>query len=180
MYCSIEIKQQIENIVNGVSRLLKTNLAGLYLHGSIVLDAFDENSSDLDMVGIINNDLSLTEKIELGSLLFSLNKKPCPLDILFFIKGDLTPLKHRLPEHFYFSDYWSVQYEKISLGAENAEEILASVFSDGEPVSDFMVIKQKGVCLFGKPINEIFPDVSNEIFLDAVSSGVDDFYCPIP
>ena len=39
-----------------------------------------------------------------------------------------------------------------------------------------MVIKQKGICLFGKPINDIFPDIPNELFLDTVSSDIDTFY----
>ena len=174
--CSTHVKQQIENTVNNILQLMKSNLVGLYLHGSIVLDAFDENSSDLDIVGVINHDLTLDEKIQLGSLLLSLNKKPCCLDIQFFIKTDINPLKHRPTEHFYFADYWALQYEKISRSAENAAEILASVFSDGEAISDFAVIKQSGICLFGKPINEIFPNISNELFLGAVSRGIDDFY----
>ena len=174
--CSKEVKQQIRNKVNGVSRLLKTNLVGLYLHGSIVLDAFDENSSDLDMAGVINSGLSLADKIELGSLLFSLNKEPCPLELQLFIRDGFTHLKNQPEGHFYFSDYWSVQYEKISSGAENAEEIFASVFFGGEPVSDFAVIKQKGICLFGKPINEVFTDISNGLFFSSVSSNIDDFY----
>jgi len=176
MNCSIQVKQQIENTVNGISQLMDANLVGLYLHGSIVLNAFDENSSDLDIVGVTYRDLTLEEKIKLGSLLFSLNKKPCRLDIPFFILTDINPLKHRLKEHFYFADYWALQYEKISLGADNTEEILDSVFSGGESISDFAVIKQCGICLFGKPINQVFPDISSELFLDAVSFGIDDFY----
>ena len=96
----MQVKQQIENTVNGIFQLMTTNLVGLYLHGSIVLDAFDENSSDLDMVGVIHRDLTLAEKIKLGSLLFSLNKKPCRFDIQFFIKTDINPLKLQPTEHF--------------------------------------------------------------------------------
>ena len=174
--CSTEIKRQIENVACKISSLLQSNLAGLYLHGSMVLDAFDENSSDLDMTGVICSPLTLPDKIELSSLLLALNNAPCPLDLELFVKDDLVSWRQNPKSDFYFSDYWAESYDIIALGGEHAADLLSAVFPGGEIASDMKVIKQSGICLCGIPIDELFPDIPDGLFLKAVTSGICDFY----
>ena len=174
--CSSMVRKQINDIVSGLSSLLKTSLIGVYLHGSMVLDAFAENSSDIDIMAVIDRCLSVAEKIEMGSFLLSRNKKPCPLDLEVLIKEAFEPWGSPPVGHFYFSDYWARKYERISLGGENAERLLSAVFSNGELIADMKLVKQSGICLYGIPINEMFPEIPDELYLASVSSKVADFY----
>lgn len=168
--CSPTVKKQINNIVDGLTILLKNNLLGIYLHGSMVLDAFDEKSSDIDVIVVIDNCLSVSEKIDIGKYLLSLNNKPCPLDFEIITNDDF------MVSHFYFSDYWASKYELITTEGENEQNLLSAVFSDGDIIVDLKLVKQKGICLYGIPINELFPDISDEIYFNSITSKVDDFY----
>ena len=174
--CPSVVKQQIAKITNEVSNQLNGNLLGLYLHGSMVLGGFDEASSDIDMIGVIKDELSLKEKIALSSLLLSLNKKPRPIDIEFFIKDDFVRWQGSPASHFYFSDYWIEKYEKIALGGDDASDLLAVVNPGGEATADFKIAKENGVCLYGMPTTKLLPVISDEIFLGFISSGVNQYY----
>jgi len=162
--CPLTVRGQIENIASELSTNMKGNLLGLYLHGSMVLGGFDVNSSDIDMIAIVEKELSLKEKIAVSSLLLSLNKKPCPIDIEFFIKDDLLPWRGAPASHFYFSDYWVMQYERIALGGEDAGDLLCVVNPGGEATADFKIAREHGICLYGAPIAELLPILSDEVF----------------
>lgn len=173
--CSTTVKNQIENIVNGLQSSLRTDLLGIYLGGSMVLDAFDEKSSDIDMIVIINKDLSMEEKISIISLLLSASKRPCPLDLIFITKKELLSVQHP-PIHLFFNNYWEDIYKQILSNRDKAEELFAVIFSGGDVITDIKLIKQSGICLYGMPIDILFPDVSDNLFFEAISSQAADYY----
>lgn len=57
--CSTEVKKQINNISDVLKSILADELAGVYLHGSMVLDSFNEKTSDLDILGVVDKFLSI-------------------------------------------------------------------------------------------------------------------------
>jgi len=176
--CSLEVKEQINTVVGGLSSLLKSNLLGMYLHGSMVLGAFDEGCSDIDMLGIIENGLSVTDKIEIGSFLLSLNHKPCPVEVALVIKGNIIPWQYPTICHFYFSDYWTLQYQQFSIGENLTHNLLSGHLTDYEKdiATDIRLIKQTGICLYGLSINGLLPEIPEEHFWDSISSDAASFY----
>jgi hypothetical protein len=169
--CSKEIKQQLNDVVNTLQLSLKTNLLGVYLNGSMVLNSFDEKRSDIDMIGVINNFLSAEEKIELGSLLLTLHQKPCPLEILLIAKEHLIPWQYPPICHFYFSDYFIEQYKQFLLGENLTHRLLTINSNTLNITSSVKLTKEKGVCLYGMAINDLFPDIPDHDFWDAISSN---------
>ena len=173
--CSPDIQKQLDNTVNGLSSLLKTNLLGIYLNGSMVFNSFDEERSDIDMIGIINNFLSVEEKIELGSLLLSLHRKPCPLEIILIAKEHLIPWQYPPVSHFYFSDYFVEQYKQFLLGENLTHRLLTINANTLNITSALKLTKEKGVCLYGMAVNDLFPDIPDVDFWDAISSNALDY-----
>ena len=177
--CSPEIKNQLESIVSVLSSLLKTNLLGIYLSGSIVLDAFDEKGSDLDIIVVVQSPLTILEKIEVISYLMTVNRNPCRIDLDIVTTTDVENWQDMPETNLFFNDYWARHYERILAApedTENAEKLLAAVSSDGEFLVEFKQIKESGICLYGLPIDDLFPEIPDEIFLKSISSGIDGFY----
>jgi len=176
--CPAEVKQQIQNVAGGLSALLGTNLLGLYLHGSLVLGAFDVNSSDIDMIGVVEHSTSLAERVAVGSLLLSIDHKPCPIEVKLIIKEGLIPWHFPPPCHFFYSEYWTWLYQRFASG-EDLSHILLSGHPDEydrDLAAEIKLINQCGVCVYGLPAPELFPDVPEEDYWDAISDGIDDFY----
>ena len=173
--CSTKIKQQLNDVVHILQLSLKTNLSGVYLNGSMVLNSFDEKRSDIDMIGIIDNFLSAEEKIELGSLLLALHRKPCPLEILLIVKEHLIPWQYPPICHFYFSDYFVEQYKQFLLGENLTHRLLTINSNTLNITSSVKITKEKGVCLYGMAINDLFPDIPDSDFWDAISTNALDY-----
>jgi streptomycin 3"-adenylyltransferase len=173
--CSAEIKRQINNVVDNLQLSLKISLLGLYLNGSMVFNSFDEKRSDIDMIGIIDNFLSAEEKIELGSVLLTLHRKPCPLEILLIAKEHLIPWQYPPVCHFYFSEYFVEQYKQFLLG-ENLTHRLLTINSNTLNITSCVKLtKEKGICLYGMAVNDLFPDIPDSDFWDAISSNALDY-----
>jgi len=173
--CSPVIKRQIQTVTKQLSATLSDSLLGLYLNGSIVFNSFDESSSDIDMVGIINRILSTEEKIALGKLLLSVHNQPAPLEVLLLVKDHIMPWQYPPICHFYFSEYFVTQYKQFLLG-DNLNHRLLTVNSNTLNVtSEIKITKDKGIHLYGAEINKFIPSIPDADFWDAISSNANDY-----
>ena len=173
--CCPDVREQIENTAKGLVSLLQSKIAGVYLGGSMVLGAFDKNTSDIDLTVVVNNDLSLSDKVSITSFLLTVNRRPCRLEIVFIVKETMLS-SQRPPIHLFFCDYWIKTHKKVALGEGNVEELLNIIFSDSDVITELKLIKQSGICVYGLPINEMITDVQDELFWDTLSSQAVDSY----
>jgi len=167
--CSANVKKQISDVVMALTSLLKDNLLGFYLNGSIILNAFDEKSSDIDMIGVIENPMSANEKIELGSRLLSIHQQPCPLEVTLVAKGCLNPWKYPPMYNFYFSEYFITQYKQFTQGENLSHRLLTINANTVEPTSCLKVVREKGICLYGMSAESLISDIPENDFWDAIS-----------
>lgn len=58
-----EINEVLLTISNGINHILDNNLIGLYLFGSLTYGDFNLDSSDIDLVTIVNKPLSPHEPV---------------------------------------------------------------------------------------------------------------------
>jgi streptomycin 3"-adenylyltransferase len=172
--CTKDIKKQISDVVNVLSHSLSNNLLGLYLQGSMVLGTFDEDNSDIDMIGVVDNPLASKEKIELGSKLLSIDKKPCLIEVDIFTKGNLIPWQYPPVCNFYFSDYFSEQYKQFLLGENLSHRLLTSNANTTNSTPCLKLTKEKGICLYGMRADKLITDIPNSDIWDAISSGSHD------
>lgn len=58
-----------------LNKQIPNTLEGLYLHGSIALNAYSEGSSDIDFIAVINRPLTELDVKEIANLHKALNQK---------------------------------------------------------------------------------------------------------
>lgn len=60
------VLSQIQTVTDIWKRHLGDELTGVYLHGSIALNAFCPSSGDIDILAVVKNDIGIPVKLELS------------------------------------------------------------------------------------------------------------------
>ncbi|WIV20269.1 DUF4111 domain-containing protein [Paenibacillus polygoni] len=57
--------------------------------------------------------------------------------------------------------------------AEEDKEFWAETPTDSDLACHLTLVRKKGICIYGKPINEVFPEVPEADFRSSICSGID-------
>jgi predicted nucleotidyltransferase len=169
--CPIDVKTQVFNIKNYLIQNLGENLLGIYIHGSMCLGYFQPAHSDLDVLVITNTPLNAVQRFNFMKGFLSLHKKPIPIELSILCYSEINPWKHPTPYQFHFSEYWRERFENIAIENNLSFWDYKEIYTDGDMACHITLNNQKGICIYGTPINEVFPSVPEEDF-GTQSSGV--------
>ncbi len=53
-----DLKQLLDDFILNSKNILYDNLIGIYLHGSLAMGCYNEKKSDIDLLVVVENDLS--------------------------------------------------------------------------------------------------------------------------
>jgi predicted nucleotidyltransferase len=161
---------------------LDNQLVGVYLHGSIVLNAFRPQTSDIDLLVVVEDSLDIPTKLAIAKDIIEIDGNPCPLEMSAVRLGDINPWKTPGNCVYHYSDFWRDRYlERLS--DPNVEcYVVDNEFPDADVTSYIKLICQCGIVLYGRPIEEVFSDISDEDFFEAISTDIDsyNFYNYLP
>ena len=132
--------------------ILRGNLVGIYLWGSLTYDAFDEACSDVDCVGVTRRDLDDREFSELADWFQNKgaqNRWVKRIDMRFVIDGEFLDKASRCCGFYHYTGK------------------LVRHGSDGNPII-WMNVAQSGITLWGKDAKLVAPHVSNQCLNDAL------------
>jgi len=132
--------------------ILRDNLVGLYLWGSLTYDAFDETCSDVDLVAVTQRDLDAREFSE--------------LDAWFANKEQQNRWVPRIDMRFVI-DHEFLDKASRCCGFYHHTGKLARHGSDGNPII-WMNVAQSGITLCGKDAKLVAPHVSDQCLNDAL------------
>lgn len=157
------IQEILDKIVIEYIKLLKDNLTGIYLHGSLAMGCFNESTSDIDYIAIIKEKISLETKRKIIEFL---------LDISQYVptKGiEMSIILESNVKHFIYPTPFVLHYSKdINENYVNDANYICGESVDKDLAAHIMVIKHRGVCLYGKPITEVFGKVPEECYIDSI------------
>ena len=170
-----EISHQIDKVVNIWEKYVNDELVGVYLHGSIALNAFNPKSGDIDILVVVNKSLDIPTKLAIAKEIIEIDKKPCSLEMSAILLNDAKEWKTPGNCVFHYSDYWTENYRE-KLNNRDAEcYVVDNEFPDADVTSYIKLLKQCGIRLYGKEIEEVFADVSDEDFWLAISADIDEY-----
>lgn len=170
-----EISHQIEMVVNIWKKYVNDELVGVYLHGSIVLNAFNSKSGDIDILVVVNKSLDITTKLSIAKEIIAIDKKPCPLEMSAILLTDAKEWKTPGNCVFHYSDFWTEKYQEKLADQEAECYVVDNEFPDADVTSYIKLIKQSGIVLYGKEISDVFGDISDDDFWTAISADIDDY-----
>lgn len=161
--CPRELKNFIAGLMDGINDMTKQSPVGMYLHGSLAIGGFNPNRSDIDLLLVTKRPLSMHHKQELAHFFLEKSNKPFPIEISSLTLEQLESWSHPTPYDFHFSEFWRERYEtELSKYINNEEK------TDGDLAAHFMILKHHGICLAGRPIEEIFPSIPHHHYLASI------------
>ena len=170
-----EILNQINEVVNIWKKHLGDELIGVYLHGSIALDAFNPDSGDIDILVVVKDSIDIPVKLEIARDIIGLDRKPCPLEMSAVKLSDAKNWKTPGNCVFHYSDFWTEKYMKRFDNSDVDVYVVDHEFPDADVTSYIKLLKQCGIVLYGREIQKVFADISDEDFWVAISADIDDY-----
>lgn len=160
----------LEKIRDSYARILRENLIGIYVHGSIAFGCFDPRVSDIDFLVVVARTPSLREKTELIRVLLELEPH-CPpkgLEMSVVLAQDCDPFVYPTPYELHYSGAYSIPAHR------DIEAYCANMHgTDKDLAAHVTVTRAVGQVLCGKPIHEVFGEVSREYYLDSIRFDVE-------
>ena len=170
-----EILNQINNVVDIWRRHLGDNLIGVYLHGSIALNAFHPDSGDIDILVVVRDSLEVVTKLEIAGDIIEIDRSPRPLEMSAVKQIDAKNWKTPGNCVFHYSDFWTEKYLERFRNPDTEVYVADHEFPDADVTGYIKLLKQCGIVLYGEEIQEVFADVSDEDFWSAISADIEDY-----
>ncbi|QLY80304.1 nucleotidyltransferase domain-containing protein [Clostridium intestinale] len=164
-----ESKEQIIKIIDLCKSKLKENLVGIYLHGSLAMGCFNKYKSDIDIIVVMKEPIRHKENMINEFMKISL--KPSPIEISFLLEDKLKNPDSICQYDLHYSEYWREKYTNMFL--EN-KELGRDVLEDGDLPAHMRVISERGITLWGKDKDLIFPKISDEDYLKSILYDFED------
>jgi len=158
---NIKFKEIIDKIVISYQDIIKDNLAGIYLHGSVAMDCATENS-DIDLLVVVYRELSHKECRQIVDATMGLGGQPKKgVEMSIVLEQYCQNIVHPTPFILHYSDEHRARYIAN-------KDYICGEFADPDLAAHFTTTKYRGICLCGEPIDLMFAKVPRELYLDSI------------
>lgn len=148
---------------------------GVYLHGSIVLDAFNPDSGDIDILVVVKESIETEKKLQIAKDIIEIDSCPRPLEMSAIKLVDARNWKDDGNCVFHYSDFWTEKYKNRFNNPNEEVFVVDHEFPDADVTSYIKLINQSGIVLYGEKIENVFCDISDEDFFRAISFEAEEF-----
>ena len=152
-------------------RILGDNLVGVYLHGSAVMGCFNPDKSDVDLLVVVKEEPSDAVKRAFLDMVVSLNETGPAKGI------EMSIVERSVCKPFAYPTPFVLHFSKMHLDwyRSNPEDYIAKMKgTDRDLAAHITVIRARGVCLCGAPIDEVFGEVPKQDYIDSLWHDIAD------
>ncbi|WP_313370569.1 aminoglycoside adenylyltransferase domain-containing protein [Sedimentibacter sp.] len=163
------VNQLLDEIKYSYSDILQENLVGIYLHGSLAMNCFNPLLSDIDFIAVVKNKPFDKDLRDLVNFLLELTDD-CPnkgFEMSVMTEKDTKNFKYPTPFILHYSDKYKSRYI-------NQFDYICGDSTDVDLAAHITVIRERGICLIGKPIDEVFQQVPKRFYIDSIMNDVID------
>jgi predicted nucleotidyltransferase len=169
--CPEAIRVQVEGFVRAVREILAQNLVGIYLHGSLAMGCFNPERSDLDLLVLTREGMTVEVKRRVAELLLQHSGAPRPIEISFLRQADLDPWEDPTPFDFHYSEDWRHQTRE-QLESDAWQTWNDRRQRDPDLAAHVTITRERGICLAGPPIERVFPPVPRAHYVASIVGDV--------
>lgn len=172
---SPDVREQIGNVTDIWLKYLGESVIGIYIHGSIALNCFMEGVSDIDILIICDRRISRDERLLISRNIIETDCKPSHLEMSAIWINDLNPWKYPTPCQFHYSDAWTEHYRNLLNGSIKESFLVDEDFCDTDIACHAHLTKQSGICIYGRPVQEVFPAIPERDFWNSISGDMEEY-----
>ncbi|QQZ09911.1 aminoglycoside adenylyltransferase domain-containing protein [Heyndrickxia vini] len=161
----MSVEKFLEKVCSLFNHQLSPNLVGVYLHGSLAMGCFQPEKSDVDVLVIVKEKLRTYQKINLIQDILALETYKLEMSIL--LERDLADFQFPTPFELHYSQMHRKRYlqEKDYLCANGVDSDLAA---------HLVITYERGICLYGKPVREVFHPINRKHYIQSIFNDVED------
>lgn len=158
-----------ERLLNGFveesKNILRDNLAGIYLHGSLVMGCFNPQKSDIDLIVVVDRPLTDSVKRAYMDMVVGYNAlgPTKGIEMSVVLSQVCKPFVYPTPFELHFSKAHLEWFKK-----DPDDYIRRMNGTDKDLAAHFTVINKRGRCLYGAPIQEVFAEVPSDDYMDSL------------
>ena len=155
----------IDQFTQKAMEILGENLVGVYLHGSAVMGCFQPKKSDLDFIVVVKDAVPYESKNAFMEMVTKLNEEgPAKGIEMSIVRREVCdPFVYPTPFELHFSVGCLNWYR------EDPEGFLQKMNgTDKDLAAHFTVIRARGRCLCGAPIEDVFGEVPQQDYVDSI------------
>ncbi|MEF3302558.1 aminoglycoside adenylyltransferase domain-containing protein [Paenibacillus sp. GYB003] len=166
--CDADLKRFVDHLVDRLAGELERRLTGVYLHGSLAMGSYYRPKSDIDLIVVVDGKLpsELAESVGISIANAAAGRPTLGGVELSAITADTAK---RVPAPIPFEIHYSPSWHERIL---NREVDYSRERTDPDLFSNLTYVVQRGVCVYGEPIADVFGQVDWKHFMESV---LDDF-----
>lgn len=161
----------VQYIKEKYQEILKENLTGIYLHGSLAANCFHWEKSDIDLLVVVNEEPSVEKKIALVETLYALEKDapPAGFEMSVVLAADCKEPQPPMPYVLHYSKMWTAEYEKDPRGY--CERMHGT---DPDLTTHILSLHAYGETVLGPGVNRVFGSIKKEDAMEAIRADLSD------
>jgi len=171
--CPIIVKTQIQRFLSIAQSALSDNLVGVYLHGSLAMGCFNPELSDIDILVAMRESISVETKRNIIQELLYLSRVPNPIEVSFLSRDNLKPWRYPTPYDLHYSELWREKYNSQLLNDE-WKDWNKRTNKDPDLAAHITIVLHRGICLYGSPVETVFPNVPSEHYQASILLDYED------
>lgn len=158
--------QRIAHMFNGV---MKENVVGIYLHGSLAMGCFNPEKSDIDLLVVAKNKLTVDEKRAIAKqILFLHDELPSGrgIELSIVLESFITDFVYPTPFEFHYSDSHRVRYQTDG-------DYICEGFEDPDLAAHITVNYHRGITIHGRPIRMLFKPIDSNYYVRSIVNDIE-------
>ncbi|WP_275934994.1 aminoglycoside adenylyltransferase domain-containing protein [Clostridium sp. ATCC 25772] len=163
------MKKLLDELVKYSCRIFEKNLIGIYLHGSIAMGCFNPTKSDLDILFVVESAITDLQKKMFMDVIVVLNDNAPAKGI------EMSIIRSEYCKNFVYPTPFDLHSSNMHLNwyKSNPTEYIEKMNGkDHDLAAHFVITKNRGIVLYGRPINDVFGDIPSEAYLDSIKRDI--------
>ena len=168
--CPVPLRAQVAGLVEQLSDLMGTALAGIYLHGSLAYGCFNPDASDLDLLVLATRPLLRDTKFGIARACLDRSQQPAPIELSVLAPADLAPWQFPTPYQFHYSEQWRERLTADTTSTAWLAWPSGPQGTDPDLAAHVTLSRARGIALVGPPPSEVFPEVPPADYLASITA----------
>ncbi len=160
---------QTDSLINGFversKEILRDNLVGVYLHGSLVMGCFNPQKSDIDLIIVVDKPISDPIRRAYLDMVVQFNAlgPTKGIEMSIVLREVCKPFVYPTPYELHFSAGYLNWYKD-----DPDDYIRRMNGTDKDLAAHFTIISKRGKCLYGASIEDVFAEVTSGDYMDSL------------
>lgn len=163
-----------EEVLSGVTaaagQILGQALTGVYLHGSLAMGCFNPDRSDIDLILVINREMTDRKKRLFMEEVVKWNCRAPQKGL------ELSVVREEFCRNFVYPTPFELHFSPVHLKWWQEDPmgyIRGMKGTDPDLAAHFTILRKYGITLAGEAVEEVFGEVPREAYLDSIRRDVE-------